>query len=158
MVEFLVRAGRYRYYLSGRVSSEIQEIMEQIPGQVSRVISEHLGDRRLVDAVRRLQQLCVSCHAKSVEDMAFYRYTPLISICEVGHDPSHPASSHEEFTRFIEGRSRWPPLSMNATSTHDTKLGEDLRWRVTAISYFADEYTAHLSGMQGRSLTLGPST
>ncbi|MFN8534857.1 MAG: malto-oligosyltrehalose synthase [Dehalococcoidia bacterium] len=82
----------------------------------------------------RVQQLTGPAMAKGVEDTTFYLYNRLVSLNEVGGDPSHFGLSVEAFHRACaETRRRWPQ-SMLATSTHDTKRSEDVRARLALLS------------------------
>jgi (1->4)-alpha-D-glucan 1-alpha-D-glucosylmutase len=84
--------------------------------------------------VMRFQQLSAPVMAKGLEDTAFYRYYPLASLNEVGGDPSRFGVSVNEFhRRNLIRRELWPN-SMSASSTHDTKRGEDVRARLNALS------------------------
>jgi (1->4)-alpha-D-glucan 1-alpha-D-glucosylmutase len=84
--------------------------------------------------VRRLQQTCGPAVAKGVEDTAAYRWAPLTSLNEVGSEPDQLGLSPAAMHRWVQERAaRWP-TTMNALSTHDTKRGEDVRARVSALS------------------------
>ncbi|MCR2143915.1 hypothetical protein NSX64_25210, partial [Salmonella enterica] len=69
--------------------------------------------------------------AKGVEDTAFYRFTRLGTLTEVGADPSIPALSVEEFHDAQRARLAAWPHSMTTLSTHDTKRSEDVRARLS---------------------------
>ena len=74
----------------------------------------------------RFQQLTGPVMAKGVEDTTHYVYNRLLSLNEVGGRPDHFGCSLEEFHNFnTKKRDLWPD-SLNATSTHDTKRGEDV--------------------------------
>jgi (1->4)-alpha-D-glucan 1-alpha-D-glucosylmutase len=90
--------------------------------------------------VKRLQQYTSGVHAKGVEDTAFYRDNTLLALNEVGGNPAAPSLTIREFHHFNEQRAKDWPNSMTATSTHDTKLGEDARMRIATISVFAHEW------------------
>ncbi|HEX6322368.1 MAG TPA: hypothetical protein VFZ36_01480 [Vicinamibacterales bacterium] len=82
----------------------------------------------------KLQQYTAPVQAKGIEDTAFYRYNVLLALNEVGGDPARAGRSPRQFHDAVRRRaSRWP-RTMTATSTHDTKLGEDTRARIAAIS------------------------
>ena len=84
--------------------------------------------------VQKFQQVTSPVTAKGVEDTAFYRYNRLVSLNEVGGDPSHFGSAPEEVhRRLAERQSAWP-AALSASSTHDTKRGEDVRARINALS------------------------
>ena len=70
--------------------------------------------------------------AKGVEDTAFYRYTRFVALNEVGGDPSRFGTSVRELHEAAQARVRDWPQSLVATSTHDTKRGEDVRARLAA--------------------------
>jgi (1->4)-alpha-D-glucan 1-alpha-D-glucosylmutase len=90
--------------------------------------------------VKRLQQYTSGVHAKGVEDTAFFRDNTLLALNEVGGNPADPSLTLREFHHFNEQRAKDWPSSMTATSTHDTKLGEDARMRIATISVFAHEW------------------
>jgi (1->4)-alpha-D-glucan 1-alpha-D-glucosylmutase len=80
------------------------------------------------------QQLTGPAMAKGLEDTALYVYNRLISLNVVGGDPGDGERSVREFHRFASQRAaRWPG-TMNATSTHDSKRGEDVRARIHVLS------------------------
>jgi (1->4)-alpha-D-glucan 1-alpha-D-glucosylmutase len=89
---------------------------------------------------RRLQQYTGPVTAKSVEDTAFYRWFPLVSLNEVGSEPDRfglaVADFHAAQTRRLE---RWP-LNLVATATHDHKRGEDVRARLAVLSERSREW------------------
>jgi (1->4)-alpha-D-glucan 1-alpha-D-glucosylmutase len=98
-------------------------------------------DRPLViDFVMELQQLTGPVMAKAVEDTAFYAYNRLTSLNEVGGDPEQFGLSLEAFHRYNADRQRHWPHSMLATSTHDTKRGEDVRARINVLSEIPAEW------------------
>ncbi len=88
----------------------------------------------------RFQQLSSPVMAKGVEDTAFYRYYPLASLNEVGGDPSRFGVSVNAFhRRNLIRREVWRN-SMSASSTHDTKRGEDVRARINVLSETPGEW------------------
>jgi (1->4)-alpha-D-glucan 1-alpha-D-glucosylmutase len=84
--------------------------------------------------VQKFQQVTSPVTAKGVEDTAFYRYNRLVSLNEVGGDPEEFGVTVEEFHRQCELRQQTWPAAMSATSTHDTKRGEDVRARIHVLS------------------------
>ena len=93
----------------------------------------------------KLQQYTGPVQAKGLEDTAFYRYNLLLSLNEVGGDPSTFGRSVEHFHETNARRlSRWP-CEMLATTTHDTKLGEDVRARLNILSEIPDEWGREVS-------------
>jgi (1->4)-alpha-D-glucan 1-alpha-D-glucosylmutase len=82
----------------------------------------------------KVQQFTAPVQAKGVEDTAFYRYNVLVSANEVGGDPGRLSASVREFHEMNCRRLECWPLELLATSTHDTKRGEDARARITVLS------------------------
>jgi (1->4)-alpha-D-glucan 1-alpha-D-glucosylmutase len=89
--------------------------------------------RRLRFAMK-VQQYTGPVEAKGVEDTAFYRYAPLLSLSEVGGNPTRFGLTTEQFHQANQERCLHYPLAMSATSTHDTKRGEDARARINVLS------------------------
>src|ERR1019366_8917040 len=73
------------------------------------------------DFVLRFQQLTGPVMAKGIEDTAFFRHFPLLSLNEVGGGPSRWATSVTEFHAAMAERARLRPAALSATQTHDTK-------------------------------------
>ena len=90
--------------------------------------------------VGRWSQFTGPLAAKGTEDTVFYRYNPLISLNEVGDSPGRESMDAAEFHRLMQQRHLLQPLTMNASSTHDTKRGEDNRLRISMLTIFADEW------------------
>ncbi len=89
--------------------------------------------RRLAFAMK-VQQYTGPVQAKGVEDTAFYRYCPLLSLNEVGGNPTHFGGKTDDFhTANLERTARFPS-ALSATATHDTKRGEDARARLNVLS------------------------
>ena len=95
--------------------------------------------------------------AKGIEDTAFYRYNVLLSINEVGGDPSRFGRSVGEFHDANQQRRREWPYEMLATATHDTKLGEDVRARINVMSELPGRMDAG-SRRSGCALNRAPRT
>ncbi|XAS63332.1 malto-oligosyltrehalose synthase [Micrococcaceae bacterium Sec5.8] len=97
---------------------------------------------------RRFQQTSGMVMAKGVEDTAFFRYTRLGTLTEVGADPTEFSVSTEEFHRRMTRRQATIPLSMTTLSTHDTKRSEDTRARISVLAELAPEWQAALARLQ----------
>ena len=82
----------------------------------------------------RLQQLCGAVTAKSVEDCLFYRDARLVSLNEVGGEPTRFGVGAAEFHASAATRARLWPHTMTTLTTHDTKRGEDVRARIGVLS------------------------
>ena len=88
----------------------------------------------------KVQQFTGPMMAKSLEDTAFYRYHRLLALNEVGGDPAADALSIADFHERMKARAASAPRGLTATSTHDTKRGEDARARLLALTELADEW------------------
>jgi (1->4)-alpha-D-glucan 1-alpha-D-glucosylmutase len=91
------------------------------------------------DLAARWQQLTGPVMAKGLEDTAFYVYTRLLSLNDIGARRSRARSLEDLHAFNRHRRERWP-RSLNATSTHDTKRSEDVRARLHVISELAHEW------------------
>ncbi|MBZ0273110.1 malto-oligosyltrehalose synthase, partial [bacterium] len=104
----------------------------------------NLRERGLVesDFVARFQQMTGPVAAKGIEDTALYNDVRFIAANEVGGDPAHFATSVGVFHLEMFDAAEWRPASMLATSTHDTKRGEDVRARLAVLSEMPREFFA----------------
>lgn len=83
--------------------------------------------------------------AKGIEDTLFYVYNRLVSLNEVGGDPAQFGLTLEEFHEFnTQQKDQWIH-KMNATSTHDTKRGEDVRARINVLSEIPNEWEQQIT-------------
>jgi (1->4)-alpha-D-glucan 1-alpha-D-glucosylmutase len=120
---------------------------------MDRLVAALLLRRPAPQAVRRFQQLSGPAMAKGVEDTALYRDVRLLARNEVGGDLGRFGRPVAELHAANADRAaRWP-ASLLATSTHDTKRGEDVRARLAALSErpdrwwrMAERWTARLAG------------
>jgi (1->4)-alpha-D-glucan 1-alpha-D-glucosylmutase len=96
--------------------------------------------QRRLEFAMKLQQYTGPVQAKGVEDTTFYRYNVLVSMNEVGGDPGTTEQSVEAVHAANGTRQRSWPAEMTTLSTHDTKLGEDVRARINALSEMADDW------------------
>jgi (1->4)-alpha-D-glucan 1-alpha-D-glucosylmutase len=86
--------------------------------------------------------------AKGVEDTAFYRYSRLATLTEVGADPAEFSLTPAEFHARQQARLAERPFGMTTLSTHDTKRSADVRSRITVLSEIGDEWTATLERLR----------
>ena len=99
-------------------------------------------------AAQRLQQTTGMVMAKGVEDTAFYRYSRLSSLTEVGGDPAEFFIPLAEFHRRQELRQAGFPASLTTLSTHDTKRSEDVRARIDVLSEIAGQWRLTLETLR----------
>jgi (1->4)-alpha-D-glucan 1-alpha-D-glucosylmutase len=99
-------------------------------------------------AALRFQQTSGMVMAKGVEDCAFYRYSRLTSLNEVGGDPAVFSLPVEEFHEAMARRQAEWPEAMTALSTHDTKRSEDVRARITVLAEVPGLWARTLARLQ----------
>jgi glycogen operon protein len=92
----------------------------------------------------RFQQITGPVMAKAVEDTAFYRYTRLLCLNDVGGLPDRFGTTPEELHHLNAERVRAWPLAMVGNATHDTKRGEDTAARIAVISEVPAAWAAAL--------------
>jgi (1->4)-alpha-D-glucan 1-alpha-D-glucosylmutase len=167
VVEILVAFDRYRAYVApgGPASEEAERVVGAAAQQARAVLPEDqhdaldlvrdlvlghpVGDAALLDEdalhrraelVTRFQQTCGPVMAKGVEDTAAYRWVRLVSLNEVGGDPSRIGLAPEELHAFASETLLSHPTGMTTLSTHDTKRSEDVRARIAVISELPQEW------------------
>jgi (1->4)-alpha-D-glucan 1-alpha-D-glucosylmutase len=152
----------YRTYVNGDGLREedrfyIKEVMEVARGRIPLLSNELTFIEKLLllewDAslteeekalrlhfVMRFQQLSGPLMAKGIEDTLFYVYNRFIALNEVGGNPEKFGITVAEFHEFNQKQSVAWTYKMNATATHDTKRGEDVRARLNIISEIPSEW------------------
>jgi len=130
------RAKRRNPALSGTVFDFLKQVLLlEYPGRFGE------ADRReRLDFVMRFQQVTGPVMAKGVEDTVFYVYNRFVSLNEVGGNPERFGTSIEAFHGMNIERTKYWPDAMIATSTHDTKRGEDVRTRLNVLPEMVDEW------------------
>jgi (1->4)-alpha-D-glucan 1-alpha-D-glucosylmutase len=132
-----------RAYVAAAVAAA-QERRPELDAELIRFLGEllvldHPGETETSFAVR-FGQVSSPVMAKGVEDTAFYRYHPLVSLNEVGGDPGRFGAPPEEFHRTMDAAaSRWPD-AMLTLSTHDTKRTADVRARINLLSELPESW------------------
>lgn len=97
-------------------------------------LSHQYSPAVLLAAIGKFQQLTGPVMAKGLEDTALYRVNRLVSLNEVGAHPDRFSIGVEAFHAANQQRLAQHPSAMLATTTHDTKRGEDTRTRIAAIA------------------------
>lgn len=161
IAEFLIQCPVYRFYgnqlpLNDDEAGQVQNIFNKIKSQnsdLTRAINllerailhnPHHGDvernNRATHFYQRCMQFSGPLMAKGVEDTLMYTYNRFIAHNEVGDQPSSFGISVNDFHKaMIERQQQWP-YSLNATSTHDTKRGEDARARLNVLTDIPDTW------------------
>jgi (1->4)-alpha-D-glucan 1-alpha-D-glucosylmutase len=162
LVEILAVFPVYRTYINQSGSSAAdQECIKQVIDHAKRNIPNFLNELEFIEKflrlefdaslsdedkdqwvhfIMRLQQFTGPLMAKGVEDTVLYIYNRLASLNEVGSSPIHFGISLEDFHAFNQHQLAQWPHSMNATATHDTKRGEDVRARINVLSEIPSEW------------------
>jgi (1->4)-alpha-D-glucan 1-alpha-D-glucosylmutase len=110
------------------------------------------------EVLTRWQQWTAAVAAKGIEDTAFYRHVRFLGSNEVGADPSRIGCGLREFHAFARARARHWSHSLTATSTHDSKWGEDARARFVALAELARPWERSVRRwMRGRRASVPPS-
>lgn len=155
IAEFLVHCPVYRYYgnslpLSDEEAGAVQQVFNSIRqhnGDLRQAVelleqailhNPHNGDaernQRAAHFYKRCMQFSGPLMAKGVEDTLMYTYNRFAGHNEVGDQPSSFGISIQEFHQWMNERQQNWPYSLNATSTHDTKRGEDFRARLNVLT------------------------
>ncbi len=93
----------------------------------------------------RFQQLTSPIAAKSVEDTAYYRHVPLVSLNEVGGAPERYGLDTPSFHAFQRDHAASWPAALVPLATHDHKRGADVRARLAALSERGAEWDARIA-------------
>ncbi len=104
-------------------------LLGQAPADATPAVAQ-----RFLELAMRFQQYTAPVAAKGVEDTAFYAYARLVSLNDVGGDPSRFGMTRRAFHRAMRERCLHWPSTLVATSTHDNKRSEDVRARIDVIS------------------------
>ena len=157
--ELTVQLDVYRTYLDGGPPSADDRARLAAAGQraapnltiegqraLHHLVDGLLGDRPLWQPVAlRWQQLSGAVMAKGVEDTATYRFDGLLGHAEVGSHPDRGTVTPAQFIAAMDRRQRGHPQSLNATSTHDSKRGEDVRARLYALTEWRVEWSEQVA-------------
>ncbi|MEV5612703.1 malto-oligosyltrehalose synthase [Streptomyces sp. NPDC052225] len=161
LCELLVRVPVYRPYVTGGDPPEA--VLTASAAQQAKDAFTVPEEARAVDTVRdlalghrggsprhlafraRFAQTSSALRAKSVEDSAFYRYTPLLSALEVGGSPGRPAVSVARFHAYCARVQRDWPSTSTALSTHDTKRSADVRAAISVLTQCPERWEALLT-------------
>jgi len=111
---------------------------------VLRETAEVLGRTGTAPSIR-FQQTSGMVMAKGVEDTAFYRWTRLTSLTEVGAEPDEWSVGIDEFHELQRHRTETLPFTMTTLSTHDTKRSEDTRARISVLAEIPEGWAGTLS-------------
>ncbi len=132
----------------GRAVAEAVRMEAALEGpirQIGRLLEKRPDDEKPPNEdelcfILRFGQLSGPLMAKGYEDTLLYLYNRLSSLNEVGSFLPRFGADIKTFHRFIRTRAEQQPHTMNATATHDTKRGEDVRARLNVLSDIPHEW------------------
>lgn len=144
-----------------RLDDDLDDAMDVIVGLV---LGDEVGsagldvsDERRREVMVRFQQICGAVQAKGVEDTAFYRWTHMTSLNEVGSTPEVFSLDIDRFHAFESKlQSNWT-ATMTCGTTHDTKRGEDVRARISLLSQRSKDWASLLNEMRALSREYCPA-
>jgi len=167
--EFLIHCPVYRYYgnqmpLEDSEASSIQDIFNAV-GKSSPELEKAVGllesswsgksaggnedySNRALEFYQRCMQFTGPLMAKGGEDTLMYTYERFIGHNDVGDSVERFGISPKDFHSKMRKRGKDWPLSLNTTSTHDTKRGEDVRARLNVLTDLAGDWTAQVKSWQ----------
>jgi (1->4)-alpha-D-glucan 1-alpha-D-glucosylmutase len=138
---YVTRAVRSANQRSAASASRVFDFIERVLLKETLAGSREERDER-ERFIGKFQQITSPVAAKGIEDTAFYVYNRLVSLNEVGGDPTrfglNPNAVH---AWMCERQKRWP-AALSTTSTHDTKRGEDVRARLNVLSEMPEAWKA----------------
>ena len=146
IAELLSSLGVYRTYLPIGADHLTEAVARATTARPELAATLAELDRRLRETGSefcvRFQQTSGMVMAKGVEDCAFYRWSRLTSLTEVGGEPDHFSLAPQVLHDVHARRLTQSPATMTALSTHDTKRSEDVRARISVISELPTEWAA----------------
>ncbi len=160
--ELLLAFPRYRTYgAQGQMSPDDCQLLDQVLTEVKTRLdataadaawsivdmlkgSGRSEDDRFADDIfrRRFQQLTGPLMAKSLEDTLFFRHVEFLALNEVGGELEPDEGGLDHFHSEMGKRLVNQPLGLSASSTHDTKRGEDGRARLFALAEDTDRFVS----------------
>lgn len=172
--EFLIHCPIYRYYgnqmpLSEAETKEVRAIFADIRAHHTglesaiglleeAILDKTAGDddaynAKALEFYQRWMQFSGPLMAKGGEDTLMYTYNRFLGHNDVGDFPDRFGMPVKDFHHKMRIRQKEWPLSLNTTSTHDTKRGEDVRARLNVLTDLPEEWVAKVN--EWRSLNAG---
>jgi malto-oligosyltrehalose synthase len=134
-----------------RARPDVGEDIDRIARALRRDDTSEAAERFAI----RFEQTSGPVTAKGVEDTAFYRYSRLLALNEVGGDPGRFGGSVQEFHDYCTRIANDWPATMTALSTHDTKRSEDVRARLAVLVEIPAEWAAAVRDWSARAASYG---
>ncbi|MBS1687613.1 MAG: malto-oligosyltrehalose synthase, partial [Bacteroidetes bacterium] len=169
IADFLIECPVYKYYgnklpLEQAEANVIKRILNKIAAKDKNIIpavqllenailiqpllhNKDYNERALV-FYQRCMQFTGPLMAKGGEDTAMYIYNSFIGHNDVGDIPDASGLSIQDFHNTILDKQQLWYASINATSTHDTKRGEDVRARLNCLTDIAADWMSTIKEWQ----------
>jgi malto-oligosyltrehalose synthase/4-alpha-glucanotransferase len=169
IASFLIRCPIYRYYgnrmpLEPQEAEAVSTILQQViaTGPHLEASAKYLdtlftGNEheekeqiKILKFYQRCMQFTGPLMAKGVEDTLMYTYERFIGHNEVGDSPAEFGININQFHNWIQQCQQHWPMSMNGTSSHDTKRGEDVRARLNVLSDIPEKWFDQVNAWRSR--------
>ncbi|MCF2488784.1 malto-oligosyltrehalose synthase [Dyadobacter sp. CY347] len=164
--EFLIHCPIYRYYgkempLSQTETEAVRAVLEEVKEHhpdlkdaadlldqailLKTADGDEAYNAKALEFYQRWMQFTGPLMAKGGEDTLMYTYNRFVGHNDVGDFPDRFGMSVKDFHHKMRVRQKEWPLSMNTTSTHDTKRGEDVRARLNVLTDLREEWIAKVN-------------
>jgi (1->4)-alpha-D-glucan 1-alpha-D-glucosylmutase len=143
-------AAAARRRLPGRLHPALEIVRDLVLGRGSAADPGTCGAELIV----RFQQTCDPVMAKGVEDTAFYRWSRLVALNEVGGQPDRFGVSPAEFDAAAGRLWRDWPATLTTLSTHDTKRQEDMRARLSMLAEWPQAWAQEVAELHSLAVRL----
>ncbi|WP_461451943.1 malto-oligosyltrehalose synthase [Mucilaginibacter sp.] len=167
IASLLIHCPVYRYYgnqfpLKGYEADKIRELFSDIKydhqelSEMLNVLEQVIlgSNKKYLQFYMRCMQFTGPLMAKGVEDTLMYTYERFSAHNEVGDAPGAFGISTHEFHELMQQRQQDWPFALNASATHDTKRGEDVRARLNVLPDLADEWFNSVAKWQKMNISL----
>lgn len=182
VLELLLAMDRYRIYVhpgepaSSSAERRMREVaerartnlepdrLETLDVVVELLLGREVGtasritDEERAEVIVRFQQACGPVMAKGIEDTAFYRWTHLTCLNEVGSSPGNIGMARDELDTWVARTIAAWPATMTLGTTHDTKRGEDVRARIGVISEYHEQWAELVRDLREATAHLRPAS
>ncbi|MBE9464254.1 malto-oligosyltrehalose synthase [Dyadobacter subterraneus] len=167
--EFLIHCPVYRFYgnvfpLEEKELTAVKSIFDEVKSvhpqlaSATSLLEEILLEKpknadedykiRALEFYQRCMQFTGPLMAKGGEDTLMYTFNRFIGHNDVGDSPENFGLPIEDFHKKMKQRRQDWPLSLNTTSTHDTKRGEDVRARLNVLTDLPGPWFEHVKEWQ----------
>lgn len=167
--EFLIHCPVYRYYGNALPLSEPEaQAIKNILLDISKhhldlspavevleqcfihrpALQDEAYNQRALEFYSRCMQFTGPLMAKGGEDTLMYTNNRFIAHSDVGDFPDRFGMPAKHFHVAMRRRQKEWPLALNATSTHDTKRGEDVRARLNVLTDLPEDWFAAVNEWQ----------